>query len=466
MTGICRDINTMDVPERAKRLFSGRNVVVMGLGRTGRSVSLFLRRCGADVIATDILPLEGIEGVDGLSSMGIRIEAGGHREDSLERADLVVVSPGIPLEHPFVQSARRRGIEITGELELATSLVDIPIVAVTGTNGKTTTTTLIGEVMKRAGRRVFVCGNIGRPAVEYFEGGEPADVMVIEVSSFNLETIKTFHPTVAVLLNITEDHMDRYTGFEEYKRVKFRIFDNQEEGDRAIVNTGDPSIKEVVSRNPLKAGILPFTSTGTLREGIYLEGDTMVCLSEAYGREEYPLGDIKLKGIHNIENMMATVATARCMGIGREIILDTINNFTGLPHRMELVRSVNGIEYINDSKATNVGALVSALRGIKGQVVLIAGGKDKGIDYTPLGEVVRRRVKTLVLMGEARERIREACRGVDCVLVDSMEEAVGVASQRAERGDTVLLSPACSSFDMFRDYRHRGDVFRRLVERI
>jgi UDP-N-acetylmuramoylalanine--D-glutamate ligase len=445
----------------AKEALAGRKAVVMGLASTGVSAARFLRKCGASVTATDLRPLEEIPEALGLKEAGVEIKAGGHEGISFTGGELVVVSPGVPSEAPLLKRAREKGAEVLSDIELAYRFIDAPVLAVAGTNGKTT---LLGEVLKNAGNRVFVGGNIGTPAIEYVENGGGADFCVLEISSFHLETTDTFSPHIGILLNITEDHLDRYRDFAHYAGTKFRLFENQKKGDWAVVNVNDPVIAEKALSGLGGGTVVPFTVWGTLAEGLYYTGTEIVYRRD--GAEElYPVRDFRLKGVHNIENMMAVIAAARLSGVPVEVIMKTFSGFKGLPHRMEFVRVLDGVTYIDDSKGTNVGALVMALKGTETPVVLIAGGKDKGGDYGVLSDLVKEKVRQLVLIGEARFRIKDALGGLtDTVMAGSLEEAVRISRGRAVDGDTVLLCPACSSFDMFRSYKERGDLFKALVE--
>jgi UDP-N-acetylmuramoylalanine--D-glutamate ligase len=355
------------------------------------------------------------------------------------------------------------------EIELAYRFTDAPVIAVAGTNGKSTVTALLGRVLEEAGLKVFVGGNIGTPAIEYVEsvmdGGPEADYCVLEVSSFQLESVSTFAPRVAVLLNVTEDHLDRYKDFEDYAETKFRLFEKQGGADCAVFNADDPVIDGRISDGLTEAELLPFSAGSTLDVGLYLSGPDIVYAPERGALERYPTKGFSLKGLHNIENAMAVIGAARRLKVPRKAILKALKDFKGLPHRMERVRELGGVTYIDDSKGTNIGALAMALKSVDAPVVLIAGGRDKGGDYSHLSLAVRERVRLMVLIGEAAPRILEALgSATEVVSVASMEEAVRTAYARASSGDTVLLSPACSSFDMFSGYKERGERFKILVE--
>jgi len=441
----------------------GKKVLVVGLAKTGISTARFLKHQGASVTATDILPASRIKGIDALHNTDVEIETGRHSLKHFLNADLIVVSPGISPDIEPLREARGKGIEIISEIELAFNFIEEPILAIAGTNGKTTTTTLIGKVLGDAGKRVFVGGNIGLPLIEYVMADKKADYLVAEVSSFQLEGIRRFRPHIAILLNITEDHLDRYASFDEYIVAKLRLFENMDKGDFAIINIDDPTIKSRISNLESQISILPFSSSTALKQGIYYKNGRIIYAVE--GVEEcYATGNFKLKGIHNMENIMAAIVAARICGVSKDKILKSIEEFNGLPHRMEFVKEINGVAYYNDSKGTNIGALQKSLVGMNSPVILIAGGKDKGGDYRVLKDLIRKKVKLLILLGEAKDKMKDALG--DCTetrLVESLSEAVTVAAKRAAAGDVVLLSPACSSFDMFKNYEERGELFRREV---
>ena len=449
--------------ERARRVLAGRKAVVVGLASTGVSAARFLAGCGAAVTATDLRPAGELPEAATLQKAGVLVKAGGHEGIGFSEGDLVVVSPGVPSGAPLLEAARAKGAEVISDIELAYRFIDAPVLAVAGTNGKTTTTTLLGKVLEDSGRKVFVGGNIGTPAIEFVEQGKPVDFCVLEISSFHLETTDTFNPHVGILLNITEDHLDRYRDFTHYAGTKFRLFENQKKEDYAVLNVNDPVIAKKVAEG-LSGTVVPFTVWGTLTEGLYYTGEEIVYRTK--GAEElYPVRDFKLRGVHNIENMMAVIAAARLVGVDKEVITKTFSAFKGLAHRMEFVRKLDGVVYIDDSKGTNIGALAMALKGTDTPVVLIAGGRDKGGDYGVLSDLVKEKVRAMVLIGEARFRIKDALGGLtETVLAASLDEAVRIASGRAVEGDAVLLCPACSSFDMFKSYKERGELFRALVE--
>lgn len=443
-----------------------KKALVVGLGRTGFATARFLVDKGAQVTVTDSREGAFIDGLDSLAEMGVAVECGSHNMESFLASDLIVVSPGVPYGLRHLREAREGGVATMSEIELASSFIDIPIVAVTGTNGKTTTTTLLGEIFAEEGKDVFVGGNIGTPLVEYLLSGRRGSAVILEVSSFQLEGIERFRPQVALLLNITEDHLDRHYTMDDYCDVKFRLFENQRESDVAIVNGDDPLIMSRMGDGKVSSRALTFSLTGRAGADIILSGDDIIYGGEE-GEERYPTGSFKLKGRHNLENIMAAIVAARQSGISRESIVKAVESFNGLPHRMEAVREVGGVCYYNDSKGTNMGALLKSLEGVEGPVILIAGGKDKGGEYSVLKGAAAGKIKLLILIGEAKEKMRAAVGGaVEIVMADSLEEAVEIASSRCAPGDTVLLSPACSSFDMFNNFEERGEQFKRLVHNL
>jgi UDP-N-acetylmuramoylalanine--D-glutamate ligase len=340
----------------------------------------------------------------------------------------------------------------------------VPLVAVTGTNGKTTTTLLIGEMLKEGGKRVGVGGNVGEPLILFADGGNQWEVLVVEISSFQLEAIEAFRPRVAVLLNITEDHLDRHARYADYIDAKARIFVNMTSQDVAVLNRDDPIVMRLAEN--MSARAIFFSLKETLKEGAFSNGKG-ITLKLAGGEEDYSLATTLLKGVHNVENMMAAITAARLSGCSKKAVETVLNRFKGLEHRVEFVREIDGVRYYNDSKGTNVGSVVKSLQGFSDPVILIAGGKDKHGDLSSLKEWVQLRVKRLILIGEAKERMARELGGLtETLSAPTLEEAVLLAHQSAKRGEVVLLSPACSSFDMFKDYKERGKVFKEAVRRI
>jgi UDP-N-acetylmuramoylalanine--D-glutamate ligase len=440
----------------------GKKVLVVGMARTGIATAKFLQAKGSLVTTTEVKPEEEMkEAVEELKGMELSTEWGGHRTKTFLRQDIIVVSPGVDLNIEPIQEAIRHGVRVISEIELACHFIRVPIIAVTGTNGKTTTTLLIGEMLKEDGRKVGVGGNVGEPLILFADGTDRWEVLVAEISSFQLEAIEDFRPRISVLLNITEDHLDRYSSYDEYIEAKLRIFANQNSGDLTVLNRDDPVVMRF--KEKVKAETIFFSLIEKLDEGVFSNGQT-IFLKLGKRKEEYSLAKAPLKGIHNVENMMAAVVAARSFGCSKEAIQAILDRFKGLEHRVEFVREIGGVRFYNDSKGTNVGSVVKSLQSFSEPVILIAGGKDKNGDLSPLEEWIQKRVKHLILIGEAKERMNRKLGGLThTVMAKTMEEAVLLAHQKARAGEIVLLSPACSSFDMFKDYKERGKVFKEAV---
>jgi UDP-N-acetylmuramoylalanine--D-glutamate ligase len=432
----------------------GQRVIVVGLGKSGIAAARLCAERGASVLGTDSAPREKLP--PELATLGIEIRAGGHEQVRFADADLIVVSPGVP-NFPELELAERAGIEVVGELELACRFLTAPVVAVGGTNGKSTTTTLVGDLFAAGGRRAFVGGNLGEPAASAV--GKEWDVVVLEVSSFQLERAPLFHPRVSILLNVTEDHLDRYASFSLYADAKGNAFVNQEPGDTAVIPFGDDVCEEQARRG--RAERVTFGAAGD-----YASEDGVVV--EARSGERFDLGVSKLHGTHNHHNAAAAIAAVRALELPAPAVLEGLRRFEPLPHRMALVGELRGVRFYDDSKGTNVGAAVTALSGLREpRGVLIAGGRDKHGSYAPLVDALREKGRAAVLLGEAAERIFAAIAGaVPVEHASDMNDAVRRAFRLAERGDAVLLSPACSSFDMFKSYAERGDRFRDAVGRL
>jgi UDP-N-acetylmuramoylalanine--D-glutamate ligase len=442
-----------------------KRVLVVGLGRSGIAAAALCAARGAQVTVTDKRPAAELTAALARLPAGVAQELGGHRRETFLGADLIVLSPGVP-EIPELTAARAAAVEVTGELELASQFVSATIVAITGTNGKSTTTTLVGEMLRATGRPTFVGGNLGEPLAEAV--GTPAAATggfcVVEVSSFQLETVGTFHPRVAVLLNITPDHLDRYDGLDGYAAAKARVFAAQTPDDFAVVNFDDPlAVRASAAARSRRDG---FSIVESLAVGAWLGGPLMLRLAHQ-PPESYPADLPWLLGQrHNQANALAALLAARLAGASPAEARAGLLAFRPLAHRMELVTEADGIAYYDDSKGTNVGAVVAALDGFPRRVVLIAGGRDKGGDYAPLAEALGRVGRAAILIGEAADKMQAAFDGVLPIeRAATLEAAVEAARRLARPGDAVLLSPACSSFDMFRDYAHRSEVFRQAVAR-
>jgi UDP-N-acetylmuramoylalanine--D-glutamate ligase len=447
--------------------FNGKKVLVVGLGRTGKALVTFFLEQGAEVMISDARKISELRTMTipfKNSTLPLHLEGGEHRIPFFLAADFIYVSPGIPLDLPALEAAREKEIPICGELELFAVQATTPVVAVTGTNGKTTTTALLNEMLANAGKQTFLGGNIGRPLMEYILSGQGKEVVVAEISSFQLDTAKHFSPQVGILLNITEDHLDRYPSFQAYIDSKASLFRNQSPDQKAVINWDDPICRPLGERLP---GLVYFFSrTRQLTQGAYLERDRAVFLDGA-ARETYDLTGFTLPGLHNQENALAAICAARLLGAPPEAVQETLFRFKGFGHRLEPAGEIEGIRFYDDSKATNVGAVVKALESLDRPIILIAGGRDKGGDYHPLEKLIRSRVKALFLIGEAGEiMIKQLGHLTKTTEAGSLQEAVLLAYGQAQPGDVVLLSPACSSFDMFHDYVHRGEVFQQTVREL
>ncbi|MBD3349265.1 MAG: UDP-N-acetylmuramoyl-L-alanine--D-glutamate ligase [Candidatus Eisenbacteria bacterium] len=443
--------------------WTGRRVVVVGLARSGRAAVELLLSEGARVTATDAKPAEELAiPVDEWTSAGVRLELGGHPAGVLHGAETVVLSPGVPSDAPVVADALSRGLPVIGELELAYRLSSATWLAVTGTNGKTTTTALLGELMSRSGRRTAVAGNIGAAASGEITRVPEDGYVVAEVSSFQLDTIDTFEPRAALLLNITEDHMDRYDSFRAYAESKRRIFENQGPRDYAVLNIDDPLVAEI--SRLLEATVVPVSTKTEVEGGVFVRDGHMISRVRDSERTVIPVEKLGLPGPHNLANASAAAAAAIAMGVDVEAVADVLAGFRSLQHRMEPVAESGGVLYVNDSKATNVESVICALSTYDRPIVWIAGGRDKDADFGALAGLVSERVKVAVLIGEAAPKIERALReSTSFERSGSLESAVEKAAAAAAPGDVVLLSPACASFDMFRDYEDRGDRFREAV---
>jgi UDP-N-acetylmuramoylalanine--D-glutamate ligase len=442
-----------------------KKILVVGLGKSGLSVVRYLVGAGARVTVSDMKREGDLEPgmVQEMRNLGVTLETGGHTIGTFTRCEQIIVSPGVPMDIAPLAAAKEKGIPVTGEMDLAVQIIQTPIVAVTGTNGKSTVTAFLGSLLKNAGHKVFVGGNLGTPLIDYAAGGPKADVAVVEVSSFQLDTMEGFSPLVAVLLNISPDHLDRYPNYEAYVQSKLKIFKNQGSGDFAILNDDD----EALSSFAVQRGV------SVLRYGLkkkdlrlaFVEGKGIRAGLPGKESHLFDLQKCPLPGKHNVENMMAAALAGLALNVEPPVIQHTMDHFQGLPHRLEPSGRIREVDFYDDSKATNVDAAIRSIGSFDRPIILIAGGRHKGGDYSPLVRVAKGRVKKAFLMGESKQLMAEAFEDqIPYATADDMEDAVTKAFSVAKPHDVVLLAPACSSFDMFTDYAHRGRAFKQAVE--
>jgi len=435
--------------------YKNQNIAVLGAGLSGSAAALLLRSEGAQVTVLDSAEEKNLlkSTIDNLRAQDVRVTCGAAADEDSSAYEMAVLSPGIDPASRLVRNFTSRRSDIIGELELGWRFCEkIPVIAVTGTNGKTTTTELLAQMLSACGQRTIACGNIGKPLSEVAREKQPYDVLTVEVSSFQLETIRTFHPCISLWLNFAPDHLDRYRSVAEYRAAKLRIFENQTDADVAVVN----AIERIPNIRPRTITFSAYANSGDFRlsEGAILYRDEPVLR----------LADTKLRGLHNIENLMATLAVGMARGLSFSEMVPPLSCYEPRPHRCEFVREVNGVTYVNDSKATNLDAVDKALRAQTKPVILIAGGKDKGFSFDPLRSLVKEKVRSTILIGEMAESIRRSWVGaVDSEIASSLADAVERANASAKPGEMVLFSPGTSSFDMFKSYADRGDQFRALV---
>ena len=445
-----------------------KRVLVVGLGKSGVASALFMKARGAKVTVSDTKSGDDLRNeIPVLLDHGITVESGGHGDRTFRGQDLIVVSPGVPVDAPPLVQARSLGETVIGEIELAAQFLPGPIVAITGSNGKTTTTTLVGEIMAAAGFPALVGGNIGTPAISLADRANSETVIVLEVSSFQLETIQTFRPKVAVVLNVTPDHLDRHRTFEIYTAAKARIFENQQASDFAVLNADDPTCVAMGGRT--RAQVFWFSRMKEVEQGAWVRDGNIVFRDRSGQREILQVSEIPLKGAHNLENVLSAVCSGVLMGCAPEKIRQAVRDFKAVEHRLEFVATIRGVDYYNDSKATNVDATIKALESFPANIHLILGGKDKGSDYTVLNDLLRQRVKRVYTIGAAAAKIESQIvssknGGPEVVHAETLENAIRKANAVAQEGDVVLLAPACASFDQFKSYEHRGKVFKEIVQ--
>jgi UDP-N-acetylmuramoylalanine--D-glutamate ligase len=445
---------------------NNKRVLVVGLGKSGVASALFLKSRGARVTVSDSKPQEQFgDEIPTLLDHGVAVETGGHGERTFQGQDLIVVSPGVPVDAPPLVQARALGETVIGEIELASRFFRGAIIAITGSNGKTTTTTLAGEIVAAGGHPTVVGGNIGTPAISLVAGATPQTVAVLEVSSFQLETIQTFRAKIAVVLNVTPDHLDRHRTFAAYAEAKARIFENQQGDDFAVLNADDPTCRSLAGG--ARAQVFWFSRIKEVQQGAYTQNGRILFRDSGGQREIMLLSEIPLKGAHNVENVLAAVCVGSLMGCPPEVIRQTIRNFKAVEHRLEYVATIRGVEYYNDSKATNVDATMKAIESFPANIHLILGGKDKGSDYSVLNDLLRQRVKRVYTIGAAAAKIEsQILKTTPIFHAETLDLAIKRAASEARAGDIVLLAPACASFDQFNNYEQRGRVFKEVVREL
>jgi UDP-N-acetylmuramoylalanine--D-glutamate ligase len=447
--------------------FFGKRALVVGAGKSGVSAARFLAGRGALVTISEIEPEAHLnqECLKEMLGLGIKLETEGHRTETFLSADNIIISPGVPLDIGPLVAAREKGISVVGEMELAGRLIDIPIIAVTGTNGKSTATALLGSIMNNAGLKTFVGGNIGTPLMDYVAEDWKADCAVVEVSSFQLDTMERFRPKISLLLNISPDHMDRYPDYGAYVQSKMKIFKNQGSGDYAILNDEDKRIPPFEPSGEVT--VLRYGAEAGRNRQAFIEHQKMRASLPGAGTHYLDLDTFRLPGRHNVENLMGVVLASLAFGVEPHIVQEVIDHFEGLPDRLEWIRSIRGVDFYNDSKATNVASAARSIASFDRPMILIAGGRHKGGDYAPLVKAASGRVRKAVFLGEAKYLLAKSFKGtLPFELSENLESAVFQAFTWAAPGEVVLLAPACSSFDMFSDYAHRGAVFRKAVMRL
>jgi UDP-N-acetylmuramoylalanine--D-glutamate ligase len=445
--------------------FTGKKIVIIGMGKTGIATARFLGNQGAKVVVTDEKQFDQWGGEFKQIAGEKWLEVGDYNARVLEGADMVVPSPGVPPNSDLLVEAQKKNIPVVSEIELAYWFLKVPVIAVTGTNGKTTTTTLLGEILQRSGKKVFVGGNIGTPLIEYAETSQKDDFIVAEISSFQLQWIEKFRPFIAILLNITCDHINYHGSFAEYRRVKAGIFANQTKTDWAILNAADQEQDGIADAT--YAQIVKFSSKDVLSPGIFIKDNDIVLIMPGFNEEKYSLSIINLPGLHNVENVMAAIMAARLCGCSQKDIIATVRAFSGLPHRIEFTGERNSIKFYDDSKGTNVGSVLRALETFTQPVILLLGGRDKDGDFESLKPLLKKKTRKVILFGEARNRIASLI-GEDVPVLKKagLREAIQSAYKDAQSGDVVLLSPGCASFDEFANYKDRGNFFKDVVRNL
>ena len=442
-----------------------KRVLVVGLARTGMATALFCAARGARVTATDTRTESELDAaVAELRKAGVGLELAGHRQELIQGADRLIPSPGVPADAPLLQSARSKGVTIWSEIELASRFLKGRLIGITGSNGKTTTTSLIEHILRKAGFSTILAGNIGTPLISCVEKTSDKTITIAELSSFQLELVEKFRPNISVFLNLTPDHLDRHHTLESYAAAKARIFENQTEADSAVLNADDPGTTPYA---PAKPQLFWFSRKQRVAQGAFVRGNDILFRFEGTEEKVLKLADIPLAGSHNVENVLAAVAATRLAGAQPAAVAKGVRSFAGVEHRLEFVAEIGGVRFYNDSKATNVDATLKALDAFPGRILIILGGKDKGSDYTVLQPRLREKAVLALLIGAAASKIEKQIAGsVAIEQAGTIERAVETAANAARPGDVVLLAPACASFDQFQNYEHRGRVFKELVRQL
>ena len=442
-----------------------KRVLVVGLARTGMATALFCAARGARVTATDTRTERELDAaVAELRKAGVGLELAGHRQELIQGADLIIPSPGVPADAPLLQSARSKGVTIWSEIELASRFLKGRLIGITGSNGKTTTTSLIEHILRKAGFSTILAGNIGTPLISCVEKTSDKTITIAELSSFQLELVEKFRPNISVFLNLTPDHLDRHHTLESYAAAKARIFENQTQADSAVLNADDPGTTPYA---PAKPQLFWFSRKQRVAQGAFVRGNDILFRFEGTEEKVLKLADIPLAGSHNVENVLAAVAATRLAGTQPAAVAKGVRSFAGVEHRLEFVAEIGGVRFYNDSKATNVDATLKALDAFPGRILIILGGKDKGSDYTVLQPRLREKAVLALLIGAAASKIEKQIAGsVAIEQAGTIERAVETAANAARPGDVVLLAPACASFDQFQNYEHRGRVFKELVRQL
>lgn len=446
--------------------FSGKRVLILGAARSGIACAVLLLKKGARITISDngAKPLP-VKDLAPLRKKGVIVKTGGHPVSLLTGTDYIVISPGIRSDLPLLQKARHLNIPVLSEIEIAYTYLSGQLIAITGTNGKTTTTSLVGEMFRQAGKETLVCGNIGRPISAIADRTSLRSIVVAEISSFQLENIVNFQPNISVMLNITPDHLDRYPGFAAYAQAKEQIYRNQEHSDHAVINYDDPVSRRSAGR--IRANVVFFSRKKILPRGVFVKNGNIVAQLDGRARNIIKTTELGIPGPHNLENALAAIACGMLGKVALPGMRKTLKTFHGVEHRLEQVKTVKGVHFVNDSKGTNVDSTVKALESFPDNIILIAGGRDKGSPYQPLAKLVKRKVKALIVLGEAKNKIKKELGSLTRTFtVNSLAAAVKLGQQLACPGDTVLLSPACASFDMFKNYEERGRIFKEEVKKL